>query len=319
MKKQLIPTAILLVVLIAGYAYAKSENFFREEPQVDPVLITLQSDDVQELRLGSEASRIVLKRTEDSWEMTEPAAYPIQQYSVNVVVEAFADVRTKGVVETEPSDLEEFGLGDSAYEVEAVLADGSTKKLLIGNALPVSGSTYVKPADEAAVYEAADTELTSLYKSAEDFLDKSVLKLEYNEVTSIELEWNEEKWTLTKTEPDKAAYESAWKLDDKELKPEEGSGILDQLTFLATDRLPRAREEVDLATAEMKLTIKQGEQTAVYNGKIDNQLVRIAKDDGAWAFAVGATDIDDIANGLKELLTAEEQEESGEGAEAGEG
>ncbi|MDF2924602.1 MAG: hypothetical protein K0R57_3516 [Paenibacillaceae bacterium] len=308
--RKFLPTLILLVVLIGGYMYAKSENFFREEEKTDPVLFTLQSAEVQELRLGSGETQTVLKRTADGWEMVKPAAYPVQKYSADSLAEAFAALQVKGTVDEAPGDLAEYGLAEPVHEVEAVLADGTTRKLLAGNPLPVAGTTYVKTADDDKVYEMDDTLLSGVMKTDEDFLDKTVLQLDYDKVSEIGFTWQGQSWSLVKSDPAKKAYESAWKLGDKELKPEEGSGVLDQLTFLATDRLPRAREELDWTAAEFTLVVKHNDGTAVnYAGRLDNQLVRIAKDDGAWAFAVGATDIQAIADGLQELLTAEPEPE----------
>ncbi|MDF2935019.1 MAG: hypothetical protein K0Q90_392 [Paenibacillaceae bacterium] len=303
--KKFLPTLILLIVLIGGYAYAKSENFFKEEVKTDQELFAAKGTDVKELKLGTGEAAVQLKRIEGGWEMTSPEAYPVEAYAADAVAEAFGTLTVKGVVDEAPANLGEFGL-DDPLQVEAILSNGSKKTLLIGNPLPVSGTTYIKTGDANTVYEVNDTVLSNISKTAEDFLDKNVFKVEYDKVTAIQLEWKGEKWTLTKADPAKKAYESAWKLGDKELKPEEGSGVLDQLIFLSTDRLPKKREEVDWASPELKLTIAQGEgAAALYEGKIDNQLVRVAKSDGAFAFALGASDMDTLAGRLKELQTAE--------------
>lgn len=304
--KKFLPTLILLIVLIGGYAYAKSENFFKEEVKTDQELFAVKSADVKELKLGTGETAVQLKRTEDGWEMTAPEAYPVEAYAADAVADSFGALTVKGVVDEAPANLGEFGLAEPLQQVEAVLADGSKKTLLIGNPLPVSGTSYIKTGDANTVYEADDTMLANISKTAEDFLDKSVFNVEYDKVSAIELEWKGEKWTLTKSDPAKKAYESAWKLGDKELKPEEGSGVLDQLIFLSTDRLPKKRAEVDWTAHELKVTITQTEGApAIYEGKIDNQLVRVAKTDGPFAFALGASDMDAVADKLKELQTAE--------------
>ncbi|WP_438449326.1 DUF4340 domain-containing protein [Gorillibacterium sp. sgz5001074] len=293
--KKLLPTLLLVVVLIAGYVYAKQENFFREKAKPASVLFTLQSAEVTGVKLGTGDNAVEIKRKDDGWEMLKPAAYPVEKLAADGLAQSMADLKVKGVIDENPGSLADFGLDRPSREVEAALKDGSVRKLLVGSPLPVAGTTYVKAADRNTVYEMEDSVLSGVSKTAEDLLDKNVLKVEYDKIKSVELEWKGEKWTLTKSDLAKKAYESAWKLGDKELKPEEGGAILDKLTFLATDRLPKAKGEVNLAAAELKLTVKQedgGQETVLsYAGKIDNELVRIAKDDGAWAYAVTVTDI----------------------------
>lgn len=296
--KKLLPTVLLVLVLIAGWMYARSENFFREEEKPASALFTLQSGDVESFRIGSGEGAVELKRNGDGWEMVKPAAYPVQKYAADGLAESLADLKIKGVIDENPPGLADFGLDQPVQEVEARLKDGSAKKLLVGSPLPVAGTTYVKAADSAAVYEMADSVLNRLTKTAEDFLDKNVFAFQYDQIKSVEMEWRGGKWTLTKTEPAKKTYESAWKIGDKELKPEEGTAILDKLTFLTTDRLPKTKSEMDWTGAQLKLTVKQeagGSETALaYTGKVDNELVRIAKSDGSWAYAVAASDIQAI-------------------------
>lgn len=293
--KKLLPTLLLVLVLAAGYMYAKSENFFREEEKQASVLFTMAGTDVTGYRLGSGGDAVELKRNGDGWEMLKPAAYPVEKLAADGLAETLADLKIKETIDGNPGNLADFGLDKPAKEVEAVLKDGPSKKLLIGNPLPVAGTTYVKTADSAAVYEMEDSVLNGLQKTAEDFLDKNVLKLEYDQVKEVEVEWKGGRWTLTKSDLSQKAYESPWKLGNKELKPEEGTAILDKLTFLVTDRLPKARQDVDWNGAELKLTVKQetdGKETVLtYSGKVDNELVRMAKTDGPWAYAVPLSDI----------------------------
>lgn len=303
--KKLLPTIILVLILAAGSWYAKSENFFREEEPSSPALFNLESSNVSGLKLAAGEETIELQRNGDGWDMVKPAAYPVEKLTADGVAQAFGELTYKEVIEENPGSLAEFGLEKPVQEVEAIMKDGSSRKLMIGNSLPVAGTTYIKMGDTPTVYEVEDSVLTRLTKTTEDFLDKTVLKLEYDQVKSIELEWKGEKWTLTKSDLTKKGYESAWKLGDKELMPEEGSGILDKLTLLSTDRLPKACSELQWDTAQLKLTVKQdnnGTETVLsYSGLIDNELVRIAKSDGPWAFAMTLTDIQAIADQLKQL------------------
>lgn len=296
--KRLLPTLILVLILAVGFGYAKSQNFFKEKPKEETnKLVTLKAEDIQTLRLGPDGSTEI-KRTEGGkWEMSKPEAYPVENYSADDLAKSFAEISFDEKIADNPAadDLKGFGLANPTDSVEAVLKDGASRKLLIGGPLPVAGSSYVKLADAPAVYELSDQKLQSLRKQPFDLMNKNVFDLQYDKVKSVKMGWKGETWELTKADLSKKAYESAWKLGDKELKPEEGSGILDKLTFLATDREPRKRSEVDYAAPELKLEFKEdndGKETVnTYIGKVDNQLVRIAKSDGPFAYAVALDEI----------------------------
>lgn len=291
--KKFLPTLILVLVLAVGFAYAKSQNFFKEQPKEEAnKLVTIKAEDIQTLRLGmgEGAEAIELKRSGSAWEMTKPAAYPVEKYSADSLADSFAALSFDEKIGDNLPDLAGFGLDKPVYEIEAVLKDGGSRKLLIGNPLPVAGSSYVKLADSGAIYEMSDQKLQMLHKQPLDLMNKNVFSTQYDKIKSIRMEWKGEKWELVKSEAAKPAHDSAWKIGDKELKPADGASILDSLTFLTTDRTPKNRSDVDYSAPELKLEFVEndnGSETAKsYVGKIDNQLVRIAKTDGTFAYAV---------------------------------
>lgn len=297
MKKYL-PTLILVIVLAVGFGYAKSQNFFKEKPKEETnKLVAIKAEDIETLRLGADGTTEIKRTADGKWEMTKPEAYPVEKYSADALASAFASLSFDEKIADNPTaaDLTGFGLDKPAFAIEAVLKDGGSRKLLVGNPLPVAGSSYIKLADAPTVYELGDQKLQSLHKEAFDLMNKNVFDVQYDKIKSVKMEWKGETWELIKTDLTKKAYESAWKIGDKELKPEEGSGILDKLTFLSTDREPRKRSDVDYAAPELKLEFKEddnGKETVKsYVGKIDNQLVRIAKTDGPFAYAVAMDQI----------------------------
>ncbi len=72
--------------------------------------------------------------------VTEPVTHRANDYSLNErVIDALANIRPSLVIEDEPSDLKKYGL-DEPYSLEVELADGVTRRLLIGGFWP--GSSF---------------------------------------------------------------------------------------------------------------------------------------------------------------------------------
>jgi hypothetical protein len=299
--KRLLPTLILVIVCIGGFWYAASHSFFQDKT-TDAVknLINLKAADIQAIQLQVRdttdpfSSADLLKLTElkktTEWQMLKPSELPVNPFSVDSWNEAFAGLTYESIVDENPANLADYGLAESKRFFQAIFKEGTIKKLMIGNALPIEGHVYAKFADAPKVYDITEQALQSLQKQPLDFVDKNAVKFKYDNVKSIQLEWKGAKWLLEKAQADKTVFESAWKLDGKELKSNEGTAIIDQIVALSTDQMPKASAEVKMNSPELKITVTETESgketSSAFNGKILNDKVWIHKQDGAWAFAV---------------------------------
>lgn len=297
--KKFLPTIILVILLAAGFGYAKSQNFFKEKPaDQGKTLFSIKKDDITGLRIVGGSGPVELNKTGDKWVMVKPGAYPVSAVSAEGLAGTLPSLAYTEKIADNPSDLAGFGLDQPKQEIEAVLKDGSSKKLQVGNPLPVPGSTYVKFADAPAVYEVDDKALASIQADPLAYVDKSVFSLNYDKVKSVAVEWKGENWELVKSDLSKKAYESPWKIGSKELKPEEGSGILDKFSFLESETLPAAKPDSQWNSPELRITVKEddnGKETVTtYLGKLEKDKVRIARDDGQWAYTIGADQVQAI-------------------------
>lgn len=297
--KKFLPTIILVILLAAGFAYAKGQNFFKEKPaDQGKTLFSIKKEDVSGLRITGGSGAVELKKVESGWQMVKPVAYLVSAVSADSLVGSLPSLTYKDKITDNPSDLAAFGLNKPNREIEAVLKDGTGKKLQVGNPLPIPGSSYVKFADEPAVYEVDDKVLGSIQDDPLVYVEKSVFSLAYDKVKSVAVEWKGDKWELVKKDLSKKAYESPWTIGGKELKPEEGSGILDKLAFLSAEDLPTAKSDTQWNAPELKVTVKEddsGKETEkTYIGKLEKDKIRIAKDDGQWAYTAGADQIQGI-------------------------
>lgn len=317
--KRLLPTLIVVIVCIAGFWYASSHSFFKEKAAEEKKLVTLKAADITAIQLqatdaaSTNNQDAALKPTElakksANWEMTLPAAYPVNSFGVDSWNDAYAALTYESVVEENPTNLADYGLVEPKQFFQVTLQDGTTKKLLIGNSLPIEGHVYAKFADASKVYDVTDQALEGLKKQPLDFINKNAVKLAYDNVKSIQFEWKGAKWLLEKAQADKTVFESTWKLDGKERKANEGTAIIDKIVGLSTAVLPKAASEVKMDAPELKIIVTEsnaGKDTiSTFIGKIDQDNVWIAKQGGAWAFTVPATAVQEAFDASKPVEPA---------------
>ncbi|MEX2459875.1 MAG: DUF4340 domain-containing protein [Paenibacillaceae bacterium] len=317
--KRLLPTLILVIVCIAGFWYASSQSFFKEKAVEEKKLVALKVADIQAIQLqvrdaaSTDSTDAALKSTEltkksTNWEMILPAAYPVNSFSVDSWNDAYSALTYEGVVEENPTNLADYGLAEPKEFFQVTLQDGTTKKLLIGNALPIEGHVYAKFGDAPKVYDITDQALQGLKKQPLDFVDKNAVKLTYDNVKSIQFEWKGAKWLLEKADADKTVFESTWKLDGKKRKANEGTAIMDKIVGLSTAELPKAASDVKMDTPKLRITVTEsdaGKDTvSTFTGQIDQNNVWIAKQGGAWAFTVPATAIQEAFDASKPVEPA---------------
>jgi hypothetical protein len=295
--RKLLPTLLLLAVCLGGFWYASSQGMFKQKAQDAPKqLLNLKSSDIQTVRLTDGTNPVELNRKGETWEMAKPQPLPTDKYGAGDWTDAFAQLTYDAKIEDNPADLAEYGLDKPAREFEAVMKDGSSKKLLVGKPLPVAGSSYAKLADAPAVYSVSDQTLQTLEKQPLDFMDKAPIHIDYDKVKSVTVDWKGAKWQLDKKDFDKKAYEANWKLGAKDLKPEEGSAILDLLTGLQTDRLVKPAADVKADQPELRIEAVQDSASLVFTGKIENDVVWLTQQGGQWAYAVPAAKIQELAD-----------------------
>lgn len=297
--KRFIPTIVLVVVCIGAFWYASSQSFFKkeEDPNSKPQpLVTVKADDVTAFQVKQGGMEVAKK--DGKWAVTKPAAYPTNSYSGDSWTDAFAALTHDGEIEANPTDLSKYGLSNPEQEFGVTLADGSTKVVQIGNALPIAGHRYAKLKDAPNVYKVTDEQITSLQKAPIDFLEKSPFQMVYTDVSAVQMDWKGASKSMQKTDPAKSSTESTWKLGNQELQGKDVEPILDKMLLMSSDQMVKAVSELNMTAPEMKVQLKStkdGKDTvANYVGKIDGDQVWIALQEGPWAYSMPVATIQEL-------------------------
>lgn len=303
--KRFIPTIVLVVLCIGAFWYASANSFFKKEEESDNVskpLVSVQTDDVTAIRIKE--GGIEFAKKDGQWTMTKPSALPLDTTSVDGWLAVFSSLTQDGEVDPNPADLAPFGLKDPATEYEVTLKDGSTRAVQVGSPLPIYGHYYAKLKDAPNVYKVSESQVTSLKKTVLDFMNKTPVKLTYNEVADVQLTWKGVNKSLHKNDASKSATESDWKLDgNKDLKGSDVEPMLDKMLYMTTDKQVRPASEISLNTPDFKMEFKSSkdgkETTVLYLGKIENDDVWIVRQQDAWAYAIPAATIQEMFDAVK--------------------
>lgn len=306
--KRFLPTLILVVVCIGGFWYASSQSFFKDKSK-DEVkqLMTVSSANVESISVKTTVATTALVRKGEGWEMAKPSILPVAGATVEQWLGSFSKLTYNSKVNENPQalDLAGFGLAEPQQEFKVTMKDGSSQTLWIGMPLAIAGNVYAKLANSPVVYEISDQAVQSLAKQPLDFIDKRAVQIKYDAVKKLQVEWKTEKWQLDKAQADKTVFESTWKLGDKELKPNEGTAILDKVVALATKEMVKPAAEVKLDQPDLKLLITEveadKETIQTYLGKIEKEMVWIVKQGGAWAYSIPLTQVQELIDTPKNV------------------
>ncbi|MDF2962689.1 MAG: hypothetical protein K0S39_4424 [Paenibacillus sp.] len=308
--KRLIPTLLLVIICIGGFWYASSKDFFKETKEPAATLVKVNKDEVAGYSIKNGENEIELQRKDGKWTMTKPSALPLNELSADGWVESFNAVSKEKTVDANASDLAQFGLDKPGQQFKVTMANGTAHTLSVGAPVAIQDFSYAMFSGSPEVFQVSDSQIKPLAMTQIDFMEKSPVKLEYDQVRSLSLDWKGQKWTLTKADADKKAYESDWKLDEQVVKGTDASQYLDKLQFFSTEQPARPVGEIKMDAPELRIEVKsvdasKKEVTAVYTGKIQQDNVWLVKEGSEWAYALPVTSIQELADKGKQQPPAE--------------
>jgi hypothetical protein len=182
---------IVAVVILAGLGGVLYWSQHRKPPaesaavpsSATPVILKVDPFAVTQLVLKQKGSDpVTVKKIEGKWQITEPKPYRADQEAVAGVLSTLSALSADRVVEDKAADRKQYGLEEPAAEV-----DVGTRQLMLGDDTPAGGDVYVAVAGDPRVFTVSSYTKTSLGKSLNDLRDKSLLTLNPDKVSRVEL------------------------------------------------------------------------------------------------------------------------------------
>ncbi len=170
----------------------------------DKRIVQFNEDDVRQVALQSEAQTIRLRKADNKWQLEQPGAFAADSATVRNFLSTLRALHATDFPAEEASDLKTYGLdaprltvtlsiGEKLDEVQVLFGGQSDKK-----------DVYIKTNTRPTIFTAAEYAYKDLNKSANDFRDKTVLAIDKQAVSEIEVARNDgEAFVLARSEDGK--------------------------------------------------------------------------------------------------------------------
>ncbi|MDD5560244.1 DUF4340 domain-containing protein [Candidatus Methylomirabilis sp.] len=217
---------LVLAALGAGYYTMETRTLSGSDANK---LFQAEEKDVEKISITRGEELIVLKREGDGWRLIEPVRATADSSEVASLLHTLLEAREERRIEEAPTRLADYGLERPSLTLRVTLKGGHTlPALLLGDVNPNGRSIYAKRPDQPAVLLATVIVRVRADRKPDDFRNKTLLALEPNQVTQVELAGKGQPISLSQTEgkgwemskPIKARADAAvigrllWKIKD---------------------------------------------------------------------------------------------------------
>jgi len=156
----------------------------------DKAVLAFDQKDVTALEIITRDDTIAVEQADGRWKLTRPRALPADGDTLRDFLEKLRAARVKEFVAEAPRSLEPFGL-DRPVQVLIHTGrdkDRATKTLLFGRGDPAKKGVYAMRAGESAVVVIPDETWAAVPKNVAVLRDKTVVEVERDKVTQLEIE-----------------------------------------------------------------------------------------------------------------------------------
>lgn len=134
----------------------------------DRTIFNFNKGIVTQINITSPDESIELRKdAENNWQMLQPTATAVVQNEVDNLLNSLSQLKTDDFAEKK--ELSEYGLAPPSSSISAILNDGSTKTLHIGN--EDGGKLYVKSDEKEQVFKLFKSNVDSLMKKSDKLME----------------------------------------------------------------------------------------------------------------------------------------------------
>jgi hypothetical protein len=285
---------IVAVVILAGLGGVLYWSQHRKPPEDNapssasaaPVILKVSAADVNQLTIKQkQADPVTLQKADaGQWQITQPKPYRADQETVAGMLSTLSGLNADRVVEDKASNLKQYGLDPAVAELDITGKGQGTRQLLLGDDTPTGGDVYASLAGDPRVFTVSSFNKTSLDKSLSDLRDKSLLTVDADTVSRVELirKGQEKEFDRTK---------DGWQILKPTSSPADSSAVNNLVRSLTSATMQLSATATSDAAAEFaratpvataKLTGDTGVQTLEVRKSKDDYYAKSSAVDGAF-------------------------------------
>ena len=172
-----------LIAVLAVYLATRSSDRTRYEL---PAIAEVDAREFSRIEIDTDHSTVTVVKEDERW-LLQPRGYPADPGKIENILATLSNLKTTALA-SEAKDYQRYELDeDRKISVKAWAGDTLKRELDIGKAAPSFRHTFVKLADDPRVYHARDNFRGKFDFEAADLQDKSVMRLEKAEVSSVHI------------------------------------------------------------------------------------------------------------------------------------
>ena len=159
MKLQYTIGLVIICLILVVYVIMFERSPIKEpEPGGEAEkIVTFAPAELKEITLNIENKKVTLKRTKDSWEITEPFQAPADPGRVTTVIDRLMDWKSERLIESsvKATQMEEFGMNKPALVIKPLWSkERVPQEIIVGKQTPTVSGYYVMPKPGSKVYTA---------------------------------------------------------------------------------------------------------------------------------------------------------------------
>jgi Domain of unknown function (DUF4340) len=282
---------IVAVVILAGLGGVLYWSQHRKPPQANvpsaaPVILKVNTAGVTQLTIKQKQSDPVTLQKADAgkWQITQPKPYRADQETVAGMLSTLSGLNADRVVEDKASNLKQYGLDPAVAELDITGKGQGTRQLLLGDDTPTGGDVYASLAGDPRVFTVSSFNKTSLDKSLNDLRDKSLLTVDADTVSRVELIRKGQEIEFDRTK-------DGWQILKPTSSPADSSAVNNLVRSLTSATMQLSATATSDAAAEFaratpvataKLTGDTGVQTLEVRKSKDDYYAKSSAVDGAF-------------------------------------
>ncbi len=281
--------AVIVLAVLGGVLYWSQHHKPAEESaavsaNAAPVIVKINPVDITQLSIKRQESEPVTltKTAAGKWQITAPKLYQADQDVVTSLLSTLSALNADRLVGDKESDPKQYGLDAPKVEVDITGKSQGTRQLLLGDDTPAGGDVYAALASDPRVFTIASYNKSSLDKSLNDLRDKSLLTLNPDNVSRVDLVKKGEEIEFDRTK-------DGWQILKPSSSPADSSAVNDLVRSLTNARMDLSASSDAAAefasgtgVGTAKLTGDTGVQTLEVRKNKDDYFAKSSEVEGAY-------------------------------------